>query len=85
MKASSASSSRPSPAIWPFHTPATAANRPSLSFSRAARDLSSTLAEALDYFKPLYAAFRGETKDIRTYADDAVIDQVWMKDIERWR
>jgi len=80
MQASSAPSSRSSLAIWPFHTPATAANKPSLSFSRTARDLSSTLAEALDYFKPLYAAFREETKDIRTYADDAVIDQVWDED-----
>jgi hypothetical protein len=29
----------------------------------------------------LYAAFHEETKGIRTYANDAVIDQVWMKKV----
>ena len=29
----------------------------------------------------MYAAFREETKYIRTYADDAIIDQVWVKKI----
>jgi hypothetical protein len=59
------SSSRPSPTLWPFRasaTAATAANNSGLSFSCAARDLSSTLAEALDYFEPLYTTFREETK-----------------------
>jgi hypothetical protein len=75
-------SSRPSPTLWPFRTTATAAaaaNKSSLSFSRAACDLSSTLAEAPDYFEPLYAAFREETKYILTYASDTIIDWAWMK------
>jgi hypothetical protein len=29
----------------------------------------------------LYAAFREETKYIRTYTGDAIIDQVWVKKI----
>ena len=70
---------RSSPHLWP--TRPTAPRKPSTSFSRATRELSSTLAEALDFFKPFYTDFREETKDVQTYADDAVIDQVWAKKI----
>jgi hypothetical protein len=76
MQASTSASS--SPHLWPSHT---TDNKPSMSFLRAARELSTTLNEALAYFKPFYSEFKDETREIRTYADQAVIDQIWMKKI----
>ena len=52
-----------------------------MSFGRAARELLSTLDEALDYFRPLYNQFKEQTEDIRVYADEAIIDQIWVKKI----
>jgi hypothetical protein len=70
------------PHLWPTNSNSNSnLNKPTLSFSRAARDLTTTLDEALAYFRPFYTDFRDETKDIRAYADTAVIDRIWVRKI----
>ena len=69
---------RSSPHLWPTRL---TTNQPPVSFSRAAKDLHVALGDAIGHFQTLYNKFKEETGEVVKYADQAVVNQVWVRKI----
>ena len=53
-------------------------------FKRAAEDLHSCLQEALEFFPRFETEFNNETKEIKRYSDEELLNIIWRKKIQRF-
>lgn len=53
-------------------------------FKRAAEDLHSCLQEALEFFPKFDAEFTHETKEIKKYGDEQLLNIIWEKKVARF-
>jgi hypothetical protein len=53
-------------------------------FKRAAEDLHSCLQEALEFFPGFEADFNSETREIKSYADEELLDIIFERKVQRF-
>ncbi len=53
-------------------------------FKRAAEDLHSCIQEALEFFPKFDAEFTNETKEIKKYGDEDLLNVIWEKKVQRF-
>lgn len=62
---------------WFTHSPRSNKFPLTISFERAAYELSVAIDQALEYIEPILTNFKRETREVRRYADQATMDQIW--------
>ena len=53
-------------------------------FQRAVEDLHSCLQEALEFFPRFNTEFISETKEIKNYGDEELLNAIWEKKVQRF-